>query len=79
MLSLGMLDAKTLYSIQVKKIFKTPTSQANLSNLLNEELEWVNVYLLAKKVTLDTYTRVFHLKSYTTFFFLTTNNCTKWE
>ena len=62
MLSLDMLDAKTLYSIQVKRIFKAPTSQANLQNLLNEEVDFVNVYLLARKVTLDTYTRVFHYK-----------------
>ena len=58
-----MLDAKTFYSIQISKIFKPPTSQATLTNSLNQELEWSNIYLLARKVTLDTYTRVFHYKT----------------
>ena len=70
MLSLGMLDAKTLYSNQIKKLFKAPTSQSSLNTLFNQELEWQNIYLLARKVTLDTYTRVFHYKIVNNILFL---------
>ena len=38
MLSLAMLDSKTLYFIQMKNIFKAPTSQNNLDNLLDKKL-----------------------------------------
>ena len=62
MLSLAMLDSKTLYFIQMKNIFKAPTSQNNFDNLLDKKIEWSDIYLIARKVTLDTYTRVFHYK-----------------
>ena len=71
MLSISMLDSKTLYSIQVKKIFKAPTSQPVLDNLFpNSVLDWSTIYLVARKVTLDTYTRVFHYKVVNNILFL---------
>ena len=61
MLSLGLFDAKTVYSTQIKKLFKAPTSQSSLNTLFNQELEWQNIYLLARKGTLDTFSLRFSL------------------
>ena len=71
MLSISMLDSKTFYSIQVKNIFKAPTSQHALNNIFpNNELDWCSIYLVARKVTLDTYTRIFHNKIVNNILFL---------
>ena len=70
MLSLNMLDSKTLDSFKMKNIFKAPTLQNYLDNLLNKRCEWSDIYLIARKVTLDTYTRVFHYKILNNILFL---------
>ena len=63
MLSLSKLDAKTLYSVEVNKKFRAPTSQSSLKSYLSSsDIDWPSIYLLARNVTLDTYTRVFHYK-----------------
>ena len=49
MLSIDMLDSKTLYTIQIKKLFKVPTSQSMLINMFsNRDLDWSTVYLRAR-------------------------------
>ena len=62
-LSLNKLNSATLYEILIEANKIKPTSQTYFENLLsNFNLDWKNIYLLPRRVTLDTNLRMFQYK-----------------
>ena len=54
---------KMIYNIHIDKLFKTPTSKLYYSNKFNvTEDDWLLIYTLAGKLTLDSKLRVFQYK-----------------
>ena len=61
--TLENLSSKTLYLILVHKLVAKPTSQNKIENMLiNENIDWKNVYLSGRATTIDSYGRAFHYK-----------------
>ena len=60
--SLNRLDSKELYNILITSIYSKPTSQLYYENSFETLFEWKNIYLLPRKITLDTTLRVFQYK-----------------
>ena len=57
------LTSKYIYILKLIMKKETPTSQVNILNKLNEsDLNWRDIYLNARKCTVDNYGRVFHFK-----------------
>ena len=62
-LSLNKLNSATLYEILIEGNKIKPTSQTYFENLfLNFNLDWKSIYLLPRRVTLDTNLRMFQYK-----------------
>ena len=62
-LDLEKLTSKQLYIMFIKKMLKTPKSEATIQNKLNmTNISWEKVYRLGGEVTIDTYTRMFNFK-----------------
>ena len=60
---INKLSAKYFYIMDINSIFEEPTSQKTLINRLGcENLPWKDIYLLPRKLTTDTYSRVFQFK-----------------
>ena len=63
MLFLDRLSSKELYTIMINKIRENPSSENTIENRLNKrDIEWVKVYTLASKITIDSHSRQFHFK-----------------
>ena len=60
---LDNLVAKNVYEILIQPIKRNPTAQRTMEALLQEpSIEWSLVYMLPRKVTIDTSTRIFQYK-----------------
>ena len=60
---LDNLAAKIVYEILIQPIKRNPTAQRTMEALLQEpNIEWSLVYMLPRKVTIDTSTRIFQYK-----------------
>ena len=63
MLPCSRLSSRELYNIRLSKIVGTPTSQLHIQKLLNApSLPWKSIYLLARSISIDSYSRVFQYK-----------------
>ena len=63
LLPFSRLSSRELYNIRLCKIAETPTSQLYIHNMLNApSLPWKSIYLLARSISIDSYSRVFHYK-----------------
>ena len=57
------LKTKTVYNIFVKGILKSPTAQQSICRKLNIEItNWEEIYTLTRKITIDSYSRIFLYK-----------------
>ena len=60
---LAKLTGKETYIIPVNSIWEKPTSEAKIEQQLGESnLIWSKIYMLGRKITLDSYSRQFHFK-----------------
>ena len=57
------LSCKEIYNYIIFKLKETPTSENKIQETLNtSEIMWSKVYTIARKVTIDNYSRQFHFK-----------------
>ena len=62
-LNLAKLSGKEIYIILVNKIWEKPTSEEKIEQELGEtQLIWSKIYMLGRKIKLDSYSRQFHFK-----------------
>ena len=62
-LNLNKLNGKECYIILINKILEKPTSEEKIEQELGEsQLLWSKIYMLGRKITLDSYSRQFHFK-----------------
>ena len=62
-LNLAKLNGKEVYIILINKIWEKPTSEEKIEQELGEsQLIWSKIYMLGRKITLDSYSRQFHFK-----------------
>ena len=62
-LPLDKLSSKQLYLLLLRKIKKCPTSQSKISNLLSDQnLKWDELYVFGRKISIDSYSRMFYYK-----------------
>ena len=62
-ISLNRLTGKEMYIILINKMWEKPTSEDKIEQLLGEtNLVWFKIYMLGKKIKLDSYSRQFHFK-----------------
>ena len=62
-LPIEKLTSKQLYLLLVHNLKNPPTSQTNISQKLGEiEIDWGKVYSFGRKITIDSYGRMFHFK-----------------
>ena len=63
LLTLGRLTSKQLYIVMIIKKSEKPTSESRIEKILNTtHIQWRKVYALARNVTIDNFTRQFHIK-----------------
>ena len=64
LLTLERLTCKELYNIFVAKLKESPTTERTIQELLNaSDIDWTKAYILARKVTIENYSRIFHFKT----------------
>jgi len=57
------LTSKQLYILLIHKIKKKPTSQIKISQKIDDHtIDWRKVYIFGRKITIDSYGRMFHFK-----------------
>ena len=62
-LNLNKLNGKECYIILINKIWEKPTSEEKIEQEIGEsQLVWSKIYMLGRKITLDSYSRQFHFK-----------------
>ena len=60
-LVLFKLSGKEFYIILINKIWEKPTSEEKIEQELDEhELMWSKIYMLGRRITLDSFSRQFH-------------------
>ena len=60
---INKLSSNELYKILINSLSRPPTSQSRIMDILQSySLPWKEIYILPRKVTIDTYSRVFHYK-----------------
>ena len=63
LLPLEKLISKQIYGILIHQIKKAATSQRKICEILNKSIDkWDDIYTIARNVTVDNYTRMFHYK-----------------
>ena len=64
MLFVERLTCKELYNIMISKMREKPTSEIKIGEIINnpDEIDWSNAYTIARKTTIDSYSRIFHFK-----------------
>ena len=63
LLTLDRLTAKQLYIVMIIEKSEKPTSESRIEKILNTtNIQWSKVYALGKNVTIDNFTRQFHIK-----------------
>ena len=62
-LNLERLSGKELYIILINKIWERPTSEAKIEQVLGaSDLNWARIYVMGRKITIDSYLRMFFFK-----------------
>ena len=62
-IGLTRLSGKETYIILINKMWEKPTSEEKIEQTLGEtNLIWSKIYMLGRKITLDSYSRQFHFK-----------------
>ena len=62
-LPIQKLTSKQLYILLIHKIKKKPTSQIKISQKIDDlNIDWSKVYTFGRKITIDSYGRMFHFK-----------------
>ena len=62
-LNLAKLNGKEIYIILINKIWEKPTSEEKIEREIGEsQLTWSKIYMLGRRITLDSYSRQFHFK-----------------
>ena len=62
-LILSKLSGKEVYIILINKMWEKPTSEEKIEQELGEtDLIWSKIYMLGRRITLDSYSRQFHFK-----------------
>ena len=62
-LTLSKLSGKEVYIILINKMWEKPTSEEKIEQELGEtDLIWSKIYMLGRRITLDSYSRQFHFK-----------------
>ena len=60
---ISKLSSKEFYKVLISSLSKPPTSQGRIMEILEiDSLPWKEIYSLPRKVTIDTYSRIFHYK-----------------
>ena len=60
LLSVDTIQTKEFYDLLISKIFKQPSSQKAIAKKLNAEISnWKEIYTLLRKITHDSYSRIF--------------------
>ena len=60
---IAKLTCKEIYNFMIYKLKETPTSENKIQEILNiGEILWKDVYTIARKVTVDNYSRQFDFK-----------------
>ena len=60
---LDRLSGKEIYILLINKIWEKPTSEGKIEQQLSlNSLNWSKIYMLGRKMTLDSYSRQFHFK-----------------
>ena len=64
MLNLARLTCKEFYNIMILKMKENPTSENKITEIINirDEIKWSDAYTIARKTTIDNYSRSFHFK-----------------
>ena len=63
LMSIGTIRTKEFYDLLISKIFKQPSSQKTIARKLNVEISnWKEIYTLLRKITHDSYSRIFQYK-----------------
>ena len=63
LLPLEKLTSKQIYGILIHQIRKAATSQRKICEILNTSIDkWDDIYTIARRVSVDNYTRMFHYK-----------------
>ena len=61
---LAKLTGKETYIMLINGIWEKPTSEGKIEQMLGESnLIWSKIYMLGRKITLDSYSRQFHFKA----------------
>jgi hypothetical protein len=62
-ITLSRLNGKEVYIILINKMCEKPTSEDKIEQELGEtDLIWPTIYMLGRRITLDSYSRQFHFK-----------------
>ena len=62
-IKLDRLSGKEVYIILINKMWEKPTSEDKIEQDLNDsQLIWPKIYMLGRRITLDSYARQFHFK-----------------
>ena len=63
LMSIGTIRTKEFYDLLISKIFKQPSSQRTIARKLNVEISnWKEICTLPRKITHDSYSRIFQYK-----------------
>ena len=63
LLPIEKLTSKQLYILLIHKIKMKPTSQIKISEKIDDhDIDWRKVYIFGRKITIDSYGRMFHFK-----------------
>ena len=63
LMSIETIRTKEFYDLLISKIFKQPPSQETIARKLNVEISnWKQIYTLPRKITNDSYSRIFQYK-----------------
>ena len=62
-MSIDTIRTEEFYDLLIIKIFKQPSSQKTITRKLNVEIsDWKKIYTLLRKITHDSYSRIFQYK-----------------
>ena len=63
LLSVDIIKTKEFYDLLISKIFKQPSSQKTIARNLKVDIpNWKEIYTLPRKITHDSYSRIFQYK-----------------
>ena len=71
LMSIYTIGTKAFYDLLISKVFKQPSSPKTIARKLNVEISnWKEIYTLSRKITHDSYSRIFQYKILNSILFL---------